>query len=263
MKKIPALSLVLFALGCANPWAKMEGYFVEEKTRIHPANNYERTVAEAASFHLYKHREASFPEIIKSIPEFLMENPLPPLWIKLLWQMPDRWKFRPVDEEKFEGVIVFRKPDKEGKTCEVRAVINNKEMVTLAKLLVSGEDYTAFLKKYDPNYKYDEIKGAAEYVRNALIREILTSSVPADIGEPMVPILIEAAERGYYPRFCVQSLQIITGQFFGYPPEFIDLLDPVDMLMFRAKQREAIKKWRRWYDNVYGNGRVKAKNKNP
>ena len=261
MKKALAFSLFLFALGCANPWTKMEGYFVGEKTRIKPANDYERTVAEAASFHLYKRREATFPEIIKSIPEFLMHNPLPPLWIKLLWQMPDRWEFRPADEEKFEGVIIFRKPDKSGKTFEVRASINNKDMITLARLVISGEEYTAFLKKYDPRYKYSDVKPAAEFVRNALIREILTSSVPADIGEPMVPILIEAAEKGYYRRFCMQSLQIITGQFFGYPPEFFDLLDPVDMLMFRAKQRDAIRKWRTWYDKVYGTAPLRAKSK--
>jgi len=261
MKKFLALILIGVTFGCANPWVKMESYFVNEETRIKPSEGYEKTVAEAASFHLYKRKELTVPEMVRNFPEFLVRNPLPPLWIRLLWQGPDRWEFRPLDDNHLAGIIIFRKEIKNGQKEELRAKIKDEEMVHLARLLITDGDYTYFLKKYDPKYKYDKIHAAAEYVRKELIRDILTSSAPADIGDPMVPILIEAAEKGHYPRHCVQSLQIITGQFFGYPPEFIDLLAPEDIFLFRNRHREAIKKWRKWYETTRNNG--KNNNKKP
>jgi len=202
-------------------------------------------VAEYASFKLYSYREESFPEVLKKMP-------LPPQWVMLFFQVPDRWEFRPVNADKFEGVIHFRQSPADGKPkTEVKVVLTNQEMLELARSVVAGPQYLEFLKYHDPNFKYSDVKKAAEFVRNGLVREIFTSSVPADVGKPMVPVLIEAAEKDYYTRFCIQNLQIITGLSFAYTPERI--LDPDTLLklakIFKTRQEESIRQWRQWYEN--------------
>ena len=249
-----ALCLAAALVGCADPYVKMEGYFVKEGTAIQPADNVEKAVAEFASYRLYRHREESFPEVLTSLPEFFMKHPLPPQWLMLFFQVPDRWEFRPINEHRFEGRIHFRKSAKDGKPKEeVKVVLTNDEMVRLARDVVDGPAYLNFLKNHDRKYKYNEVYKAAEYVRNGLLREIITSSVPADVGKPMVPILLDAAEKGYYTRFCIQNLQIITGHSFGYSPESLwdpELLLTLTMLT-KSRQQEALKQWREWYETTH------------
>jgi len=297
MKKRMVLVFVAFlAAGCVNPWTRMERYFVNEKTRIEPADNYERAVAEYASFKLYQRREASFEEFLM-FPELLLKNPLHPEWIFFLFHTAERWEFRPAGPDKFEGVVYFRKPPKDTSEAEVArtkagaqaggwphlklwlwprrpqyevamVTLTNDEMLRLARdVVASRKAFLAFLKKHVPDYKFQDIRRSARFVRNALLKDLLTSSVPADIGERMVPVLIEAAEKGYYPRFCVQSLQIITGQSFDYPPiAWTDpkslvvgvFVDPKETVTFRMRQRKAIKRWRSWYEKVHGENEKSA-----
>ena len=244
MRKLLLAGLALLFAGCADPYVKMEGYFVKEETAIKPADNVERAVAQYASFKLYSYREQSFPEVLK-------KKPLPPQWVMLFFQVPDRWEFRPVNGDKIEGVIHFRQSADGKPKTEVKVVLTDQEMYTLARSVVAGPAYLDFVKKHDPKFNYGDVKAAAEYVRNGLIREIFTSSVPADVGRPMIPVLIDAAEKGYYTRFCMQNLQIITGLSFGYVPEGI--LDPETLLkvarISKTRQDESIRQWRQWYEN--------------
>jgi len=109
------------------------------------------------------------------------------------------------------------------------------DFVRLAKEAVEP-DWLDFIKKTDLAFKYDDVKYAAEQVRASLLVHIYLTSVPTDVGPPMLPSLFHSAERIPAVRpSAIQAMQVITGENFGYHTG-----------MTEAEVKPVLDKWQQW-----------------
>jgi len=261
LSAIAVLGMFVVFAGCEEHWKTLRAGFVEGPAKFRPADDVEKTIQRYIAYRVELHEQEILNkplfEKLKKIPQpwrwpelpgDIVELPgdlvqLPGELIELpadLLATPDRWAFEsPAEKDLFEGVIYRSR----GVKREVVSSLDAGGMVRLADVTLR-ERWLDFARGRVENYKYGDVKSAAQDIRRALLRDIFSSSAPADVGEPMLPALMRAIRVPGLSRYVVQNLQIITGRQFGYPAE--SLLDPGSLLL-KFKQKRAIGYWEAWW----------------
>ena len=252
--------------GCEFHWKNIRAGFVDGPSALTPTDAVEKALTEYIAFHVELHeKERVYEQLAKdptrvpqnldhvmlSLGEEVVRLPQPWRWPEMMedilgvLQTPDRWQFEPVEgEETFEGVV-YRERGVPEPQRNVVVTLTPAEMVRLTELALEKRWLDAFADRVE-DYGYSDVESAGNYIREALLKDIFISSVPGDVGDPMLPALIKALRVHYLRRHAVQGLQIISGLSFGYPPE--SLLDPGN-LIFKVRQKRAIARWEKWWED--------------